>query len=50
VVTKRGKRSTKKVKGLKAKNLSTSRAKGVRGGMRKAGGDPATAGKTFFKY
>jgi hypothetical protein len=44
------KRSTKKIKGLKANNLSKSRAQGVRGGMRKAGGDTATAGKPFLTY
>jgi hypothetical protein len=32
MTTKRGKRTTKKVKGLKAKSLSAAKAKGVRGG------------------
>jgi len=35
MATKRGKRSTKKVKGLKSKSLSAGKAKGVRGGALK---------------
>lgn len=34
MATKRGKRPTKKVKGLKSKSLSAGKAKGVRGGVR----------------
>jgi len=35
MATKRGKRSTKKVKSLKSKSLSGGKAKGVRGGALK---------------
>jgi hypothetical protein len=46
------KRATKSkaVRTLPSKSLSAKKATGVKGGMRKAGGDPNSTGKPFLAY
>jgi hypothetical protein len=49
---KKQKRATgaKAVRSLPSKALSNKKPKDVRGGMRKAGADPGSAGKPFLTY
>ena len=41
---------SKPVRNLPSKPLSAKKATGVKGGMRKAGGDPSSAGKLFLSF
>ena len=43
-------KATRKAKNLPATTLSAKESAGVKGGMRKAGGDPGSAGKEFLQY
>ena len=41
---------SKTVRSLPSKAVSAKKATGVKGGMRKAGGDPQSAGKEFLQF
>jgi len=43
-------RATRKPKNLPAKAMSAKKAAGVKGGMRKSGGDSSSAGKPFLQF
>ena len=43
-------KATRKAKNLPASTLSAKKSAGVKGGMRKSGGDSSSAGKPFLQY
>ena len=43
-------KATKKARNLPSKTVSAQKAARVKGGMRKAGGDPSSAGQPFLQY
>ncbi len=47
MAAKKRKKGTKKLGNLSARGVGAKQAKRVKGGMRKAGGDPQVSGKTF---
>jgi len=49
-VKKKRATKSKAVRSLPSKSLSAKKATGVKGGMRKAGGDPNTAGQPFLSF